>query len=103
MHDIVNSGASDGRGHYMLQWLDSHASGSTASERCHPGGEDFADRLYQCCLHALQDFYRQERDQRSSSSNSIILRECLGRFYLWGEPFGTYVLGLMHLIFGTRS
>ena len=91
MHDIVHNDGGDSRSHYTLQWLDLYASEPTASDRYHRGGENFADRLYQCCLHALQDFYRQERDQCSSSSHLIVLRECLGKFYLWGEPFGTYL------------
>ena len=91
MYDDIISNRSHSRSIHMLQWLDAHSSGPTAYDETPAGGEDdqgSADRLYQLCLRALQDCHHQERDQRRSSSRSIALRECLGRFYLWGEPFG---------------
>lgn len=90
MPDTVKSNECDGRSSYMLQWLNAHASGPIANDGSPAGGEDeqdFAGRLYQLCLRALHDSYRQERDQSSSSSRSNALRECLGRLYLWGEAF----------------
>lgn len=91
MHDIIHKHGGDGRSEYLLQWLDADASGPIANDGTPAGGEDnqnLAARLYQLCLRALQDFYRRERDKPSSRSRSIVLRECLGRLYLWGEPFG---------------
>lgn len=91
MNDIIHQRGGDGRSGYLLRWLDTDASGPIANVETPAGGEDdqgFAARLYQLCLRALQDFYRQERDKHSSKSGSIVLRECLGRLYLWGEPFG---------------
>ena len=88
--DSISNGGR-GRSNYILQWLDAHTSGPIANYEIPAGGEEnqsSADRLYQVCLRALQDCHHQERDQRRSSSRSIALRECLGRFYLWGEPFG---------------
>ena len=90
MPDIVKSNEGDGRSNYMLQWLDAHASGPTANEAPPLDGEDeqgFVGRLYGLCLRELQDFHRQQRDIPESRSN--LLRECLGRLYLWGEPFGS--------------
>ena len=88
MHDIVKTNDGDGRSNYMLQWLDAHAVGAVAKDAAPAGSEDdqeFVGRLYELCLRALQDFYRQQRDGSKSRSN--VLRECLGRLYLWGEPF----------------
>ena len=91
MNDIIHQRRGDGRSDSLLRWLDTDASGPFANVGTPTGGEDdqgFAARLYQLCLRALQDFYRQERDKDSSRSGSIVLRECLGRLYLWAEPFG---------------
>ena len=88
MTDIVKSNEDDGRSDYMLQWLDAHASGPTANDAPPLDGEAeqaFVGRLYGLCLRELQDFHRQQRDISKSRSNA--LRECLGRLYLWGEPF----------------
>lgn len=90
MPDTVKSNEGDGRSSYTLQWLNAHASEPLANDDPPAGDEDeqeFAVRLYQLCLRALHDLYRWERDQSSSSSRSNVLRECLGRLYLWGEPF----------------
>ena len=91
MNDIVHQRGGDGHSDYLLRWLDTGACGPIANVETPAGGEDdqgFAARLYQLCLQALQAFYRQERDRHSSKSGLNILRECLGRLYLWGEPFG---------------
>ncbi len=91
MRDIIDSSQGHNRSNYMLQWPDAHASGPVADDETPTDDEDvqgFAGRLYQLCFRTLQDFYRQERGQGSSSARSAILRECLGRLYLWGEPFG---------------
>ena len=91
MHDIMKSGGDDGRNSYMLEWLDAHSSGPLANEGAPASNgvdHEFAGRLYQLCLRALHDFCHQQREQRSSKSRLNVLRECLGRFYLWGEPFG---------------
>ena len=91
MPETRDSNQDHGRSSYMLQWLDAHASGPVTEYEPPASGEDdqgFAGRLYQSCLRILQDFYRQERDHGSSSSHSATLRECVGRLYLWGEPFG---------------
>lgn len=90
MPDIVESNEDDGHNNYMLQWLDAHTSGPIANNAPPLDGEDeqgFVGRLYGLCLRELQDFHRQQRDISKSRSNA--LRECLGRFYLWGEPFGS--------------
>ena len=90
MDDITKSDGGDSRNNYMLEWLDAHASGPLANEGTPAGDEvdqQFAGRLYQLCLRALQDFYHQQRDQSTPKSRLNALRECLGRFYLWGEPF----------------
>ena len=90
MPDIVKSNEDDGRSDYMLQWLDTHASGPIANDAPPLDGEDeqgFVGRLYGLCLRKLQTFHRQQRDISKSRSN--VLRECLGRLYLWGEPFGS--------------
>ena len=91
MNDIVRQRGGDGCSDYLLRWLDTGASGPITNAETPAGGEDdqgFAARLYQLCLHQLQAFYRQEREKHSSKSGSNVLRECLGRLYLWGEPFG---------------
>lgn len=91
MYDIISKNGGDGRSDYLLKWLDAGASGPTANDGIPAGDEDeqgFAARLHQLCLRALQDFNSQERDKHSSGSCSVVLRECLGRLYLWGEPFG---------------
>ena len=82
MPDIVKRNGDDGR---ILQWLDTHPSGPAINGVAPADSEDdqgFVDRLYQLCLHALKRFYRQHQP----SSN--LVRECLGRLYLWGEAFG---------------
>ena len=91
MLDKIDSNQGHGCKQYMLQWLDANASGPVADDENPAGSEDdqgFAGRLYQLSFRSLQDFYRQERDRGSSNSRSAVLRECLGRLYLWGEPFG---------------
>lgn len=91
MRDSLYKNGGDGRSDYLLHWLDADTSDSTANDEFSAGDEDeqgFAARLYQACLRALQDIYRQERFKGSSRSRSSVLRESLGRFYLWGEPFG---------------
>ena len=91
MPNILESNVVDGRNNYIRQWLDAGPSGPVANNAAPAGDEDdqgFAGRLYHLCLSALQDFYRQQRDQPSSESRLNVLRECLGRLYLWGEPFG---------------
>ena len=90
MPDMVKSNEGDGRSNHVLQWLDAHASGLIANDAPPLDGEDeqgFVGRLYELCLRELQDFHRQQRD--ISESRSKVLRECLGRLYLWGEPFGS--------------
>ena len=84
MPDIVKSNEDDGRNDYILQWLDAF-DGEDEDE------QGFVGRLYGLCLRELQDFRRQQRD--ISKSRSIVLKECLGRLYLWGEPFGGGDLG----------
>ncbi len=91
MTETIDSNQDHSRSSYTLQWLDAHASETLTDDEPPAVGEDeqgFAGRLYQSCFRILQDFYRQERDQGSSSSHSATLRECVGRLYLWGEPFG---------------
>ena len=91
MVDITKSDEGNGRNNYMLEWLDAHASGPLANDEAPASDgvdQEFTGRLYQLCLRALQDFYHQQRDQCNSKSRLNALRECLGRFYLWGEPFG---------------
>lgn len=95
MLDTAKSNEGDDRSSYMLPWLNAHASGPIANDAPPAGDEaeqEFAGRLYQLCLRALHDFYRWERDQISFSSRSDVLRECLGRLYLWGEPFAVVEL-----------
>ena len=90
MPDIIKSNEGDGRTNRTLQWLDAHASGPIANETPPLDGEDehgVVGRLYGLCLRELQAFHRQQRDISGSRSN--VLRECLGRLYLWGEPFGS--------------
>ena len=90
MPDIVKSNEDDGRSNYMLQWLDAHAYGPIANDAPPVDGEDeqeFVGRLYGLCLQELQDFHRRQRNISKSRSN--VLRECLGKLYLWGEPFGS--------------
>ena len=87
--EVVKGG--DGHNDYILQWLDAHTSRAIVDNESSTGDEDdqgCVHRLYQLCLRALQDLYRQERDQCSSSSRSFVLGEYLGRLHLWGEPFG---------------
>ena len=89
MPDIVKCNGDDGRSDYILQWLD--ASGPAVNHVAPADNEDnqgLAGRLYQLCLHAMEKFYRQHQHQPSSKLRSNLVRECLGRFYLWGEPFG---------------
>ena len=90
MPDILEGDEDDGRSNYMLQWLDAHASGPVANNAPPLDGEDeqgFVGRLYGLCLRELQDFQHQQRNISKSRSN--VLGECLGRLYLWGEPFGS--------------
>ena len=90
MPDIVKSNEDDGRRNHLLRWLDTHASGPIANDAPPLKAEDeqgFVGRLYGLCLRELQGFHRQQRDISKSRSN--VLRECLGRLYLWGEPFGS--------------
>lgn len=90
MTDILKSNDNDGRSNYMLQWLDAHDSGPIANDAPHLDTEDeqgFVGHLYGFCFRELQDFHRRQRD--IPKSRSIVLRECLGRLYLWGEPFGS--------------
>ncbi|CAD6591965.1 MAG: hypothetical protein ASARMPRED_005885 [Alectoria sarmentosa] len=91
MRDSLSKNGGDGRSDYLLHWLDADTSDSTANDGFSAGDEDeqgFVARLYQACLRALQNIYRQERFKGSSRSRSSVLRESLGKFYLWGEPFG---------------
>lgn len=86
---IQNDGGGCSR--HIVEWLDAQPFGPTANDGASTDGEDdqgFINRLYQLCVHTLQDFCRQQRNQRSSKSFYHALRECLGRLYLWGEPFG---------------
>lgn len=60
MHKITYKNKGNGDNDYLLQWLDANASGPIANDGIAAGSEDsqgFAARLYQLCLHALQDFY----------------------------------------------
>ena len=91
MDDITKSDGGDGRNNYMLEWLNAQSSVPLANAGAPASNgvdQEFAGCLYQLCLRALQDFCHQQRDQRTSKSRLDALRECLGRFYLWGEPFG---------------
>lgn len=84
-------GGGSGRSDYVLQWLGGPTPGPTENDENPAIGQEeqgFAGRLYQICFRALQSFHRKERDQRSSSLRTTVLREYLGKFYLWGEPFG---------------
>ena len=90
MSNIVQSSEDDGRNDYMQQWLDAHASAPIANDvpsRDTKDKEGFVGRLYGLCLRELRDFHHQQRGISKSRSN--VLRECLGRLYLWGEPFGS--------------
>ena len=90
MTDIFKSNEDDGRNYRTRQWIDAHASALVANDASPLDGEDeqgFVGRLYGLCLRELQDFHRQQREISKSRSN--VLKECLGRLYLWGEPFGS--------------
>ncbi len=103
MKTLTDTDGFKGRSDYLLQWLDADAdadaiadadvdaSQSIANDGKPAEGEDdqgFGARLYHLCLRALQEFYIQKREKRTSRSRSAGLRECLGRLYLWGESFG---------------
>lgn len=91
MHDLIQTDGGDGCSRHILEWIDAQPLGPRVTGGASTGGEDdqgFTNRLYQLCLHTLQDFCCQQRNQRSSKSCYHALRECLGRLYLWGEPFG---------------
>ena len=91
MPNMIRSDGGDGCSSYTLEWLDAHATDRIANDGCPSGDKDDqgpAGRLYQLCLLALQDFRRQQQNQRRAKSRLNALRECVGKLYLWGEPFG---------------
>ena len=91
MSGIVKSSADDGQSNYIQQWLDENASGPAANDETLADKEDdqgFAGRLYRLCLRAMRSFYYIQQHEPSTELRSNLVRECLGRFYLWGEPFG---------------
>lgn len=94
MQEITDRNGLEARSDYLLQWLDAGVGVDDTRSFAHNGAsardedvQGFAARLYQLCLHALQDLYIREREKRKFGSQTTGLRECLGRLYLWGESF----------------
>ena len=88
MVDNDNPSSSHG---YTLQWLKGDAcrvETSQAADFENEQAQSFACRLYRLCLHTLREVSRTRQGERLSTDGSSPWRECLERFYLWGEDFG---------------
>lgn len=57
------------------------------SERCIDREEGFASQFYSTCLRGLQQLCRQEQEGYAPRARSHLLKEELGKLYLWGESF----------------
>lgn len=80
----------DERGQWVHQWLglDSLTKPALPQHIIQDADEGFAARLYVSCLRTLQQLYRRERDYSPPKQRAHVLKEELGKLYLWGEHFG---------------
>ena len=93
-HDAAIA-VTDGDNHRVLmqQWLDTHGSTSVdfartrAGERALESEEGFASRFYSTCLEELRHLCRQQQKAYAPAPRSYLLKEELGKLYLWGERF----------------
>ena len=91
---ISEAGGDDGRQFMLQQWLDTNEPISAdfartcAGERSIDREEGFASRFYSTCLRGFQKLCRQEQKVYAPGSRSYLLKEELGKLYLWGESFG---------------
>ncbi len=72
------------------EWLDAHSDTSPDLAGGLANSEDdqgIAARLYSLCLRVLRQMCRQEQYQSSSGNSISMLKEELGKLYLWGEAF----------------
>ncbi len=90
---VISVTGGDDRKELMQQWLDTDESisldlGRTcAHERGIDREEGFASRFYSTCLRGFQQLCRQEKKGYAPGSRSYLLKEELGKLYLWGEGF----------------
>ena len=56
-------------------------------ERCIDHEEGFASQFYSMCLRGFQQLCRQVQEGYASGARSYLLKEELGKLYLWGESF----------------
>ena len=56
-------------------------------ERCIDREEGFASQFYSMCLQGFQQLCRQEQAVYAPGPRSYLLKEELGKLYLWGESF----------------
>ena len=77
----------------MQQGHDTNGSTSVDSarmctgERCIDREEGFASQFYSTCLQGFKQLCRQELEGYARGAQSYLLREELGKLYLWGESF----------------
>ena len=77
----------------MQQGHDTNGSTSVDSarmctgERCTDREEGFASQFYGTCLQGFKQLCRQELEGYAPGTQSYLLREELGKLYLWGESF----------------
>ena len=65
-------------------WLNAHSYTSTNTKN----DLGIAARLYSLCLHVLRQVCRQGERGSSSGNGTYMLKEELGKLYLWGQAFG---------------
>ena len=65
-------------------WLNAHPhiSANTKNDL------GIAARLYSLCLHVLRQVCRQGKRGSSSENGTSMLKDELGKLYLWGQAFG---------------
>lgn len=76
---------------YTQKWLDTSCSGLASPDESSVNFEEdqgFAARLYWACLRVLGHLCGQAKDRLSSTLRPLLLKEELGKLYLWGESFG---------------
>ena len=78
----------------MQQWIDTHESTSVDYARTRAGErgieceEGFVSRFYGTCLQEFRHLCRQGQRGYAPGPRSYLLKEELGKLYLWGEMFG---------------
>jgi quinol monooxygenase YgiN len=75
----------------LEQWIDGTSLESTLSEQegWDVTASGFAWHLYQTCLKLLKNIIQTSKDTDGHTGFELRpLKECLSRFFLWGEGFG---------------